>query len=153
MDGTVRGQNLLLNDSPEKSEILLNGNLVDILQRANQSDEGAALLAVIITLLHEEAHHGNLLHKGDENPNSAEDGYSLENSIWGAFIGNADFMAKLGKANSYKSIIKGAKKIIEENLKSGDKKNLPDPSWRDVNFWLSRAFQINPELLRIIRFI
>jgi len=73
-------------------------------------------------------------------------GYSLDYTT-------EDNIKKLGEASSYKSIIKGAKKIIEENLKSGDKRNLPNPTWRDVNFWMSRAFQINPELLSIIRFL
>jgi len=101
----------------EKSEhnIELDERFLKLLQKVKPDDKDAALLVAMFTLLHEEAHRGNLAdHMDNPNRTTSEDGYSLVDEIYGPLAENGFINSTFQDKDWEQNLIKGARMVIDE---------------------------------------
>jgi RHS repeat-associated protein len=115
-------------DPTQPHSIEINKKLVDLLQNAKPEDRDAVLLVIISTLLHEEAHRGNFVNdpsKNSPNLRTPEDGYAVEEAIFGELSGNYWFNVPFDDKDWEKNVIQGAKMIINNKKEKKEKNDLP----------------------------
>jgi hypothetical protein len=117
----------------------LNSKMLKLIEDSKGEDRDAALVFAVLTLLHEQAHRGNLLNGKGANydkPNifTGEDGYSLIDEL---YLANPETMSKyydfsFDDKNWGKKAISIGKSIMED--KNRKKENSDLPSVRSLGF-------------------
>ena len=151
--------------------IELNSQIVQLLQniagansKADAETKDAALLVVIYTLMHEEAHNGDERDGSPPRYDKGDPGVAFDTDIYGiagpdgAKWEDIEMRSGLGDENYNELIIKGAKDIRKDKKKRGQQDDLPtlggsskdnstsNMSWDDINEWIIKALDVNPKI-------
>ncbi|HVV02729.1 MAG TPA: RHS repeat-associated core domain-containing protein, partial [Puia sp.] len=133
----------------EKAEhnIELDERFLKLLQKAKPDDKDAALLVAMFTLLHEEAHRGNLAdHMDNPNRTTSEDGYSLVDEIYGPLAENGFINSTFQDKDWEQNLIIGARMVIDDKKSRNQSEDLPTGNWDSAIKWVGNLLVTNPNI-------